>query len=78
MVTRSAFLSIVLIAGVAGAAIAEEEEEAEARAACKTDYQKLCADVIPGGGRIQKCLESNADKLDAACKTFIEANTKQN
>jgi hypothetical protein len=51
MVTRSAFLSIVLIAGVAGAAIAEDEE-AEARAACKTDYQKLCADVIPGGGRI--------------------------
>ncbi len=77
MVTRSAFLSIVLIAGVAGAAIAEDEE-AEARAACTTDYQKLCADVIPGGGRIQKCLESNADKLDAACKTFIEANTKQN
>jgi hypothetical protein len=77
MVTRSAFLSIVLIAGVAGAAIAENEE-AEARAACKTDYQKLCADVIPGGGRIQKCLESNVNKLDAACKTFIEANTKRN
>jgi len=77
MVTRSVFLSVVLIAGVAGAAIAEDEE-AEARAACTSDYQKLCADVIPGGGRIQKCLESNMDKLDAACKTFIEANAKKN
>ena len=77
MVTRSVFLSVVLIAGVAGAAIAEDEE-AEARAACKADYEKLCADVIPGGGRIQKCLESNMDKLDAACKTFIEANAKKN
>lgn len=77
MVTRSVFLSIVLIAGVAGTAIAEDEE-AEARAACTSDYQKLCADVIPGGGRIQKCLESNMDKLDAACKTFIEANAKKN
>jgi hypothetical protein len=77
MVTRSVFLSVVLIVGVAGAAIAEDEE-AEARAACTSDYQKLCADVIPGGGRIQRCLESNMDKLDAACKTFIEANAKKN
>jgi hypothetical protein len=77
MLTRSAFLSVVLIAGVTGAAVAEDEE-AEARAACTADYQKLCADVIPGGGRIQKCLESNMDKLDAACKTFIEANAKKN
>ncbi len=77
MVTRSVFLSVVLIVGVAGAAIAEDEE-AEARAACASDYQKLCADVIPGGGRIQRCLESNMDKLDAACKTFIEANAKKN
>ncbi len=77
MVARSTFLSIVLIAGVTGAAVAEDEE-AEARAACTTDYQKLCADVFPGGGRIQKCLESNMDKLDSACKTFIEANAKKN
>ena len=77
MLTRSALLSVVLVAGIAGAAIAEDEE-AEARAACKADYEKLCADVIPGGGRIQKCLESNMDKLDSACKTFIETHTKKN
>ena len=77
MVTRTTFLSIILIAGVTGAAVAEDEE-AEARAACTSDYEKLCADVLPGGGRIQKCLESNMDKLDSACKTFIEANVKKN
>ena len=64
MVTRTTFLSIILIAGVTGAAVAEDEE-AEARAACTSDYEMLCADVLPGGGRIQKCLESNMDKLDS-------------
>jgi len=77
MVTPSALLPVFLIAGVAGAAIAQHDE-AEARAACKSDYEKLCADLIPGGRRIARCLESNVGRLHANCKSFIEAHTKKN
>jgi Cysteine rich repeat len=42
----------------------------EARAvmqACRADYDRLCSDVAPGGGRILACLQSHAGQLTASC-----------
>lgn len=35
---------------------------------CNPDIAKLCADVEPGGGRIQECLTKQKDKVSEACK----------
>jgi hypothetical protein len=34
---------------------------------CRSDYDRLCGDVMPGGGRILACLQNHADQLGSAC-----------
>ena len=48
----------------------------EARAACATDIQTLCAGVQPGGGRIFACLKEHKDKVSDACKTAVQKATQ--
>jgi hypothetical protein len=40
----------------------------EAKQACAPDIGKFCADVVPGGGRLIKCLAPHFDELTPACK----------
>lgn len=41
------------------------------RQACMADFQKLCADAQPGGGRVFQCLRQHQDQLSDGCKTAI-------
>ena len=34
---------------------------------CRGDYDRLCAGVRPGGGRILACLQSHGSELSASC-----------
>jgi hypothetical protein len=56
------------IAATPGAATAQTQTMQQA---CRADYDRLCAGVLPGGGRILACLQSHADKLDPACKEAL-------
>ena len=41
---------------------------------CYSDLDKYCEGVVIGGGRIQRCLSENRDKLEQKCQTaFSEA-----
>ena len=40
----------------------------EAKQACAPDIGKFCADVVPGGGRLIKCLTPHFDELTPTCK----------
>jgi|AraplaDrversion2_2_1032049.scaffolds.fasta_scaffold83448_2 hypothetical protein len=43
------------------------------RAACRADFNKFCATVAPGGGRIAACLKEKADKLSPECKDALKS-----
>lgn len=34
---------------------------------CRSDYDRLCAGVQPGGGRVLACLHEHAHQVSAAC-----------
>ena len=34
---------------------------------CRGDYDRLCSQVTPGGGRVLACLQSHASELSATC-----------
>jgi hypothetical protein len=44
----------------------------EAMTACLADRNRLCADVVPGGGRIARCLAAKSEALSPACRTQME------
>ena len=72
-------VSIVVAACVAGLstlALAQSQRGAM-REACKADVEKFCSDVQRGGGRIVECLNKQHDSVSEACKTTLDARTKQ-
>jgi hypothetical protein len=41
-------------------------------AACMADQSRLCPDVVPGQGRILRCLTARSDKLSVACASAMQ------
>lgn len=52
-----------------------QDARGQARQACEADYRKLCAGVMPGGGRIRKCLNENFDALSTPCKQAVSTSS---
>lgn len=51
----------------------ESPQIAQARAACASDVQKLCAGVPSGGGKIVACLKQHKDQVSDGCKRAVLA-----
>lgn len=56
-------LSLSLLAGAQPAAAFDQA----AIGYCKSDIQRLCPDVQPGGGRILQCLKSHKQEMTVGC-----------
>lgn len=61
-------ISVVPLAG----ASAQGAGQGPVAQACAEDIGKLCAGKDHGKGEARACLESNKDKISAACKTALD------
>lgn len=50
-----------------------DAQTAAIRSACRSDYQKNCASVPPGGTPALNCLENSKSKLSASCQQAVSA-----
>jgi hypothetical protein len=74
-------LSVILCAAMitcfmlATPGLAQDQDQTlmprEGKGACKTDIEKFCKDIKPGGGRIWACLKSNGDRLSQECANHM-------
>jgi len=48
-----------------------QQPSADVRQACHADFQKFCAGVKPGGGRIKECMGPHKDELSPACRDAL-------
>jgi hypothetical protein len=72
-------LSIAVVACAVGfsTAVFAQNQRGAMREACKADFEKYCSDVQRGGGRVVECLNKQHDQLSEACRTALDARTKQ-
>lgn len=61
----------MLAAAGSHSATAQTASKGDAMQACQRDYKNYCAGVIPGGGRILKCLSGHMQELAPQCKDAV-------
>lgn len=71
--SKSSFVAIALVVAFSGGASAQSSDP---RGACKADYDKFCAGVAPGGGRVVACLNGKRDQLSDTCKAALDSRKK--
>jgi len=64
-----AFTSALSVSAAPGALA----QQAEAMKYCKADYQRLCAGVPMGGGRIIACLKAHKMEVSVGCAKALQA-----
>jgi cysteine rich repeat protein len=68
------FAAIIVAVALSGLASAQSSDP---RGACKADYDKFCAGIAPGGGRVVACLTDKRDQLSATCKEALDNRKKK-
>ncbi|WP_454648388.1 cysteine rich repeat-containing protein [Bradyrhizobium liaoningense] len=71
--SRLSFVAIALVVALSGGASAQSSDP---RGACKADYDKFCAGIAPGGGRVVACLNGKRDQLSDTCKAALDSRKK--
>jgi len=67
---------IALAAVVVAIVLAALPSPAQTTTPCNETIAKYCKDVIPGGGRIMKCLNDHRDDQSIACKDWVDDQLK--
>jgi hypothetical protein len=61
------FTAIASLLAVSAATVALAGE-----APCAGDVARFCADVVPGGGRVLRCLDAHREELSPRCRATSE------
>ncbi|MGY8705487.1 cysteine rich repeat-containing protein [Bradyrhizobium sp. 18BD] len=72
--SKLSFAAIVVAVAFSGVAPAQSSDQ---RGACKVDYDKFCAGIAPGSGKIVACLSAKRDQLSATCKAALDSQKKK-
>jgi hypothetical protein len=64
-------VSVLAAAMLAAACPASAQPSPAMRQACEQDYRRLCATVVPGEGRILKCLTEHDKDLTPGCRSAL-------
>src|SRR5712671_1857185 len=70
-------LSLALLCATASPAPCFAQGTLEQRLACTPDVLRLCSAFIPNADEITTCLREKNAELSDACRTAVEAGTKQ-
>lgn len=73
LLAGAAGLTMLALAGGAFAQQAPSPATMALARACKTDVERFCPEVKPGGGRIAQCLRANASDLSPTCRDAARA-----
>jgi hypothetical protein len=55
----------------------DPSEHHEVTPSCRAEVKQLCRGILPGGGRIKKCIEANEGKLSPACRAAVQERLEQ-
>jgi hypothetical protein len=70
--TKTFATLLVSLAAMSAAAVAHANPASDAvQRNCAADYKTFCATVVPGGGRVIKCMQAHGAQLSAVCKASI-------
>jgi hypothetical protein len=77
---KSTVVLCLAMAAITNGATAQESRieklqrvpEMRAIEACMADQQRLCGDVVPGNGRIVRCLAAQGGRLSVACASAMQ------
>lgn len=72
--SRLAFLAVFVI--LAARAASAQQPSPAVREVCAADYHRLCPTVVPGGGRILRCLLDNDKDLSSKCRVALQQVNK--
>lgn len=67
MRTVAIFSMLAIFAVPHGAAA----DGAKPRDACRTDFERLCKGVEPGGGRIRECIKAHRSEISPQCRAAL-------
>lgn len=55
----------------------DPSEHHEVTPSCRAEVKQLCRGILPGGGRIKKCIEANENKLTPSCRMAVQERLEQ-